>query len=437
MINSGDMSSHHKQNANDDSIEYPIPADDVDQLRAGKVEESKHENQTVARRRRYGVLNTKQAKEIASARLAELELDRATSFGLPEIDDRYHIWRVPVLDASKDRLGEVVIDARTSIVDLERSTSAERMESRLLKRRERDTSNVEAGSSKSIPGGNHHNLRSTVALGEATSILEDIPLESVDLVFTSPPYYNARVEYRDYVSYDEYLEAMRLVVRACHRVLAEGRFFVMNVAPVLVRRASRSEASQRLAVPFDMHAIFSSEGFDFVDDIHWVKPEGAGWATGRGRRFAADRNPLQYKPVPVTEYVLVYRKRTSRLIDWNIRSHPNPEKVSASKVQDGYETTNLWKIKPRHSKKHPAVFPLELAQKVVEYYSFVGDVVLDPFAGIGTTGHAAASLGRKFVMVEAQEQYVKTMMDECQDWDEGAKRETLFINCRPEANRLF
>lgn len=186
-----------------------------------------------------------------------------------------------------------------------------------------------------------------------------------------------------------------------------------------------------------MHAIFSSEGFDFVDDIHWVKPSGAGWATGRGRRFAADRNPLQYKPVPVTEYVLVYRKHTSRLIDWNIRSHPDPDKVGASKVQNGYETTNLWNIKPRHSKKHPAVFPLELARKVVEYYSFVGDVVLDPFAGIGTTGHAAASLGRKFVMVEAQEQYVKTMMDECQGWDDGAKRETLFVNCHPEANRLF
>lgn len=237
------MDPHQERGPNDDSIEYSALADDVDQPQAGKVEESKHEKQTVARRRRYGVLNTKQAKEIASARLAELELDRATSFGLPEIDDRYHVWRVPVLDASKDRLGEVVIDARTSIVDLERSTSAERMESRLLKRRERNSTNVAAETIKSIPGGNHHNLRSTVALGEATSILEDLPPESVDLVFTSPPYYNARVEYRDYVSYDEYLEAMRLVIRACHRVLAEGRFFVMNVAPVLVRRASRSEAS--------------------------------------------------------------------------------------------------------------------------------------------------------------------------------------------------
>jgi DNA modification methylase len=113
----------------------------------------------------------------------------------------------------------------------------------------------------------------------------------------------------------------------------------MNVAPVLIRRANRNEASQRIAVPFDMHRLFIEEGYDFVDDIIWEKPEGAGWATGRGRRFAADRNPLQYKPVPVTEYLLVYRKHTSRLIDWNIRAHPDPKSVTASRIDDDYERT--------------------------------------------------------------------------------------------------
>lgn len=408
--------------------------------------ESKHEpaeakdqaKTTVAEQRRYGVLNVEHARKIATTRLAEMDLAQVTTFGLPEIDDRYHIWRVPVLDPSGLRLGEVVIDARTSIVDTKRSTSASQIEARLLKRVKRGSQPTAKHSSSENPGGNYHNLRNIIALGEAAIVLEDLPPGSVDLVFTSPPYFNARVEYKDYVSYDEYLEAMRQVIRACHRVLAEGRFFVMNVAPVLVRRASRSESSRRIAVPFDMHALFSSEGFDFVDDIHWVKPEGAGWATGRGRRFAADRNPLQYKPVPVTEYVLVYRKHTPRLIDWNIRSHPEPEKVAASKVKDGYDTTNLWEIKPRHSSIHPAVFPLELASRVVKYYSFLGDVVLDPFAGIGTTGHAAASQGRKFVMIEAQNKYVEAMVEKSPDWAENiCMDDILFVNFRPEIERLF
>lgn len=393
---------------------------------------------TVAQHRKYGVLDVDQAKEIATGYLSRIDLDKVTSFGLPEVDDRYHIWRVPILDIANDRIGEVVIDARTSIIDTKRTTGTDKLETRLLKRRnERQESKQEADAPAGIPGGNHHNLRNVVAYGEAAEVLEELPPQSVDLAFTSPPYFNARVEYRDYDSYDDYLDAIREVVRASHRVLAEGRFFVMNVAPVLLRRASRSQASKRVAVPFDMHTIFSSEGFDFVDDILWVKPEGAGWATGRGRRFAADRNPLQYKTVPVTEYVLVYRKKTSRLIDWNIRSHPHPENVRVSKVEDGYDVTNVWNIKPRHTSKHPAVFPLELAKRVVKYYSFVGDVVLDPFAGIGTTGHAAAMLGRKFVMVEAQEQYVNTMTEEIWNWSDLQAEDVLFVNCEPGAKRLF
>ena len=88
--------------------------------------------------------------------------------------------------------------------------------------------------------------------------------------------------------------------------------------------------------------------------------------------------PLQYKAVPVTEYVLVYRKHTDLLIDWFIRNHPDRNTVEASKISDGYEKTNIWKINPSTSSKHPAAFPIALAEKVIRYYSFKGDVVLDP-----------------------------------------------------------
>ena len=210
---------------------------------------------------------------------------------------------------------------------------------------------------------------------------------------------------------------MRKIIKGSHRVLSEGRFFVINISPVLIRRASRSEASKRIAVPFDLHRIFVEEGFDFIDDIHWVKPEGAGWSLGRGRRFAADRNPLQYKPVPVTEYILVYRKKTDRLIDWNIRKHPDQQAVAESKVEDGYETTNLWRINPSRSKDHPATFPVELAEKVIKYYSFKNDVVLDPFGGSGTTGVGALNLDRRFVMCELENKYVQVMKKRFSSFD--------------------
>jgi len=208
--------------------------------------------------------------------------------------------------------------------------------------------------------------------------------------------------------------------------IAEGCFFVINVSPVLIRRASRSEASKRIAVPFDLHRIFIEEGYEFIDDIIWEKPEGAGWATGRGRRFAADRNPLQYKAVPVTEYVLVYRKSTDKLIDWNIRAHPKQELVEASRVADDYEHTNIWRITPAHDKRHPAIFPVELAERVITYYSFKEDVVLDPFAGIGTVGEAATKLGRRFVLIEREPQYVSVIRREAVKWlHEGARQDCI------------
>ena len=189
------------------------------------------------------------------------------------------------------------------------------------------------------------------------------------------------------------------IFRKCHAVLSEGRFLVVNTSPVLVRRTSRATSSKRLPIPYDLHPVLRDIGFDFIDDIVWEKPEGAGWNLGRGRRFAADRQPLQYKAVSVTESVMVYRKKTDKLIDWNIRNHPNTEAVESSKIEDGYEKTNIWKIHPASHKKHPAVFPDALAERVIKYYSFKG-LVLDPFAGTGTTGRVAGALQRRFLMIE-------------------------------------
>ena len=351
----------------------------------------------------YRITTTKEAKNISLDYVKSLELENVVTFGLPEIDDRFNIWRVPLKTKDGATIGEIVIDAITTFIDLSKTTSKDLLENRILGRK--DTALKKKKQQASVPKVSF--LRNTIGMGDSEELLRELPSESVDLVFTSPPYYNAKPEYTEYLSYEEYLLKMKKIIHECSRVLNEGRFFVINVSPVLIRRASRSEASRRIAVPFDFHRLFIEEGFEFIDDIIWMKPEGAGWATGRGRRFAADRNPLQYKPVPVTEYVLVYRKKTDKLIDWLIRKHPDQEAVKASKIADGYEVTNVWKIPPAHCKEHPAVFPAELAEKVISYYSFKNDVVLDPFGGTGTTAKAAAMLGRRFVLFEMEPKYVK------------------------------
>ncbi len=378
----------------------------------------------------YKITTVEQAKAVSRNFLKSIELDNAIDFGLPEIDDRYHIWRVPVKSKNNENIGEIVIDAITTLINEKKSTNKEVLESRLLGRK--NGSEIK-GSGSSLP--KISNLRNTIGLGDSEILLQETPSESVDLIFTSPPYYNARPEYVEYLSYEEYLLKIRKIIHQSQRVLNEGRFFVMNISPVLIRRANRTEASKRIAVPFDFHRLFIEEGFEFIDDIHWVKPEGAGWATGRGRRFAADRNPLQYKPVPVTEYLLVYRKQTDKLIDWHIRKHPDQNIIEESKIKDGYETTNLWRIHPSYNKNHPAVFPLELAEKVIQYYSFKNDVILDPFAGTGTTGKAAVKNGRRFVLFEQEEEYMKLIKEDVFNWLQKEAEKINWINTEVPTNK--
>jgi len=382
----------------------------------------------VSEKRNYLVTTVSQAKEITRAWLTDLELSKAVGLGLPEVDDRYHIWRVPLLKLhTRIRIGEVVINSFTTEILTNKSTRPEMLEARLLgKDEERILKSKQSKIDFPIS-----NLRNTIGLGDCCELIDDMPAQSVDLVFTSPPYFNARPEYSDYEVYDEYLLKMRQVIRKCHRVLNDGRFFVINVSHVLLRRASRNEASKRIAVPFDLHRIFTEEGFDFIDDIIWLKPEGAGWATGRGRRFAADRNPLQYKAVPVTEYVLVYRKKSDLLIDWYIRNHPDKEAIQSSKVGDDYERTNVWRIQPNTHSEHPAPFPFELADKVIKYYSFKNDVVLDPFAGSGTTGLACIANKRRFVMFEINPDYVELIRSEIPERMGRASEGILWINTPP------
>ncbi len=384
-------------------------------------------NQLVSEERDYLVLDVKQAKQIVKDWLLELDLAKVVRFGLPEVDDRYHYWRVPLCAKNGAAVGEVVIDAYSTEILASKTTKPNLLTARLLKQDESTV--IQRRQDKK----EYHlsSLRSTVGLGDSALMLDEMPAESVDLIFTSPPYYNARPEYSEYEEYDEYLFKMRQIIRRCHRVLMEGRFFVINVAPVLIRRASRNQSSRRIAVPFDFHRIFVEEGYDFIDDIIWEKPEGAGWATGRGRRFAADRNPMQYKAVPVTEYVLVYQKHTELLIDWFIRNHPDRQVIEDSKIQDGYERTNVWKINPSTNSKHPAAFPKELAEKVIRYYSFKGDVVLDPFAGSGTVGRAASELGRRFVLFDNSPEYIDIIREEIVTWGSVNTDNVMWINCEP------
>lgn len=250
-------------------------------------------------------------------------------------------------------------------------------------------------------------LRNKVVLGDVQEIIKYVPDESVHLTFTSPPYYNAR-DYSIYQSYEQYLKFLERVFKEVHRITKEARFFILNTSPIIIPRVSRQHASRRYPIPYDIHPLLVKMGWEFIDDIVWVKPEAS--VKNRNAGFLQHRKPLAYKPNARTEMVMVYRKKTDKLIDWNIKQYDR-KTVEESKVIGDYETSNVWEIDPVFDKTHSAVFPLELCKRVIKFYSFKGDLVFDPFAGSGTLGKAAQILGRHFFLTEIDPKYFERIKE--------------------------
>lgn len=268
-------------------------------------------------------------------------------------------------------------------------------------------------------------MKNIVVHGDVKEVFKYIPNESIHLTFTSPPYYNAR-DYSIYKSYKEYLEFLEIVFKEVHRITKEGRFFILNTSPIIIPRISRQHSSKRYPITFDIHPFLINMGWEFIDDIIWVKPEAS--VKNRNAGFLQHRKPLGYKPNPVTEYVMVYRKKTEKLLDWNIRQY-NYETIKQSKVLENYDTSNVWHIEPTYDKVHSAVFPLELCLKIIKYYSYENDLVFDPFAGRGTFGNAALRLKRNFILTEIEGNYINRIIKELNIND-------LFINKRPKVLRV-
>lgn len=241
--------------------------------------------------------------------------------------------------------------------------------------------------------------------GDVMKVLKEVPDESVHLTFTSPPYYNAR-DYSIYSSYKEYISFLSKLFKEIHRTTKEGRFFILNSSPIIIPRVGRKYASIRYPIPYDLHNEIVNNGWEFIDDIVWSKNEAS--VMNRNGGFFQYRKPLTYKPNARTECIMVYRKKTNKLLDWNIDQY-DKKIIENSKVVGKYESSNIWEINPSSDKNHSAVFPEELCNRVISYYSFVNDLIFDPFGGRGTLGKSALKLNRKYFMTEIDNDYFDTM----------------------------
>lgn len=218
---------------------------------------------------------------------------------------------------------------------------------------------------------------------------------SIDLVVTSPPYYNAR-EYVEYKDVDDYMNKMKTIFSSLYNKVKESRMVVVNISPVLVPRENRNSQSYRIPLPFYFVPMMEEIGYEFLEDIIWEKPNGA--VPNRNGGFFQHRKPLAYKPNVVTEYVLVFKKKSDKLIDHFLKNET---------VEGDYEKTNIWRIQPETRVKHLAPYPQKLVENIVKYYSYKDELVYDPFMGSGTTAVVCEKLDRNFLGSEIHKEYIE------------------------------
>ena len=219
--------------------------------------------------------------------------------------------------------------------------------------------------------------------------MDEIPDSSVHLMVTSPPY-NASKDYDQDLSLEEYLRMLEKVWHETYRVLVPGGRACINTANL----------GRKPYIPLHKYLIemMIDLGFLMRGEIIWDKASSASQSTAWGSWQSASNPVLR----DVHEYILVFSKNTFK--------RERGDKENTIGRDEFLEwTKSVWTFPAVSAKKvgHPAPFPEELPHRLIQLYSFQGDIVLDPFAGSGTTCLVAAMDGRRYIGYEIDEQYVK------------------------------
>jgi DNA modification methylase len=230
-------------------------------------------------------------------------------------------------------------------------------------------------------------LENKFILGTAEN-MKELPDNSVHLMITSPPY-NVSKEYDEDLSLKEYLQFLENAFKETYRVLVNGGRACINVANL----------GRKPYIPLSdyISKIMIDIGFNMRGEIIWNKAASASPSTAWGSWQSAS-NPILRD---IHEYILVFSKG-------DYKREKGKKENTISKEQFMEWTKSIWTINAESAKKigHPAPFPEELPYRLIQLYSFKGDIVLDPFMGSGTTAVAALKTDRKFVGYDISKEYI-------------------------------
>lgn len=245
----------------------------------------------------------------------------------------------------------------------------------------------------------------TIVCGDARQ-MKLVPDQSVHLIVTSPPYwrikdYNIAGQIGFCQSYEEYVDSLNQVWTECYRVLHEGCRLCINIGDQFIR-ATRGETYKVIPIRESIiHYCTTQLELTFLGNIIWSKPtnlQTSGGAIIMGS-YPFPRNgiiKLNY------EFILVFRKPGKS------PTVTTEAKEASRLTRDEWNTyfMSKWTFPGARQVKHPAPFPEELPKRLIKMFSFVGETVLDPFIGSGTTALAARKLGRHAIGYELNPDYL-------------------------------
>lgn len=251
---------------------------------------------------------------------------------------------------------------------------------------------------------------------------------SIHLVVTSPPYWNLK-KYNDTPhqlghigDYEIFLDELRKVWEHVYRLLVPGGRLVCVVGDVCV---SRKRFGRHLVFPLhaDICVMCRKIGFDNLNPIIWNKISNASYEVSNGSRFLGK----PYEPNAIIkndiEFILMQRK------PGGYRKPSEKQRDQSRIAKENFDKwfQQIWTITGASTRRHPAPFPLELAERLVRMFSFTGDTVLDPFCGSGTTMIAAAKHTRNSIGIEVDPQYCRMAAKSLQNESSNLFAETEFF----------